>query len=120
MDLAGFVHPDNSVWMVDNAWPALLTRPGGSTIEPVRVIVLEHPDGSFWLAAWEGSAGGTITFLDQLITYDKNYKTGTLPDGQTVSYQRAHKCGCGSMLAGFRPWGDSVRQVAVAYEPQPA
>lgn len=93
-----------------DVFPARVAYPHGSTTEPVRAWIVEGR-----LKVYVDAAGGPRpTFDSEVISVQGAWPSGysvLTPDGQ-VLLTKSGKCGCGSKLKRWVPWGD-VRSVRV-------
>jgi hypothetical protein len=121
MDLSLFVQDDGTVRVRDSKFPALLRRPDGSTIDPVKVMVVELPDGvqeihdrKTVILAWQdrSSAGPELIVSDtvDIVEFSPFDNRVSAWDGEYF-YGPSGKCGCGSLLRRFAPWAELGAQV---------
>lgn len=118
MEIEDFVWSDGTVRTLDSSFPVLLTRPGGSTIDPVRTAVAESPAGSLYFLVWhDGKSNGAELIVNAEIDRETisfgTVNTLTTVDGDQYSFTRSNGCGCGTMLRRWTPW-PTARKLALS------
>lgn len=118
LELDDMIWPDGTVKIVDAGFPVTVDSNVRHRDE-VRIALCQVPghviDYAF-LVFGNGSGTGptleSIEYVDHIETIDPASRTITLSSNEVITYKASTRCGCGSRLAGFLPWG-GTRQIGL-------
>lgn len=122
LTLEDLVWSDGAVRAADSGFPIQWLE-GEQALEETKVWLVSVPPeqgGGYAVMLWTKGRGSgpemhSLRRVVEIETIHPSQRLMTLEDGATVQYGPSRKCGCGSRLRSYRPWGD--RRVLAVKKP---
>lgn len=112
--LDDLVWPDGIVRIADSGFPIQFMEPNQEALEEMKITlcsvpsdVLDYALAVFGKGVGRGPVLHSVRYVDQIELMRPQVRRMTLRGGIDIQYGPSRRCGCGSRLRGYKPWGDA-------------
>jgi hypothetical protein len=117
---ADVVNDASTVHAIDMGFPMMITVVDSGIVKDehrIALCVIPDEQERYVFAAWSSGTGNgpelvMLEEVQQIETLSRQNRVIHLSDGREVHYKPSRKCGCGSRLRSFRPFGTAVRMAS--------